>query len=80
MFGEIGLRTKKKARGFWASTTHSKSLGIALAPPSARPTARFYSTQLPSRTLCNSLKTKGARHGYPSQDRGGLFTASESRL
>lgn len=78
MFGEIGLGTKKGARGFWASV-RSKSLGIVLVPWSGTTNARFCSTQLPRRTQCNSLKTRGEFRGYPSQNRAVLFAACGAR-
>jgi hypothetical protein len=78
MFGEIGLKARKKERSSWASVSLKCRPG-AFVPPPPRTEARFFSTQLPSRIPCNSLKTQGACHGYPSQNRGVLFPVCGSR-
>src|SRR6185437_57050 len=60
-------RTKPKGSSSALLSRQSNAIGL-----------QFYSTHEPSRICSNPLKTNDRRHGYPSQNREGNSSRSET--
>ena len=52
----------------------SRQAYASACPAAARKSVRFYSTALPSRNHCNSMKLKSRCTSYPTLNLGGLWT------